>query len=242
MRWDDGPRWQSGPPPRTDPRCPGCRGRSLDLRVSWATALRRPGRRRMGSTLGDSTCTVEDAAPDPRRTSRDRLGPLLDVPERYEPKGTLMHGTIRKRGKKWHAVADDGPNPTSTAKVGPDRDWPRRRREGARRRAQAQPPRWDRGGRDAAVRRVPDGSVASDPGGVAAQEHPRCQSTHVGLHVIAALSKRPPDQLSPEDIDLFYAALLRAGRKKHPGEKGGTARPVSQVGAPHAGGAEKSPG
>lgn len=54
------------------------------------------------------------------------------------------------------------------------------------------------------------------------------KSTHdayrrnIELHVIPALGKRQLDQLTPEDIDLLYAALLRSGRKKHPGEKGPT--------------------
>ncbi|MCB1284273.1 MAG: site-specific integrase, partial [Microthrixaceae bacterium] len=43
---------------------------------------------------------------------------------------------------------------------------------------------------------------------------------NIELHVVPALGKRPLDQLSPEDIDVFYAGLLKSGRKKRPGEKG----------------------
>jgi hypothetical protein len=66
-----------------------------------------------GSTFRDSTCTVDHAAPDTRRTSRVWPGPLLDVPERFDPKGTLMRGTIQKKGKKWYAVVYDGVNPAT---------------------------------------------------------------------------------------------------------------------------------
>lgn len=38
--------------------------------------------------------------------------------------------------------------------------------------------------------------------------------------MIPALGRRQLDQLTPEDIDVFYAALLKGGRKKRPGEKG----------------------
>jgi len=61
-----------------------------------------------------------------------------------------------------------------------------------------------------------------------AQEARLRKSTHdayrrnIELHVIPALGKRQLDQLSAEDIDLFYAALLKGGRKKRPGEKGPT--------------------
>ena len=57
---------------------------------------------------------VESAAPDSRRTSRDRRPrSLLDVPIRFDPKGTLMRGTIQKKGKKWYAVVYDGVNPAT---------------------------------------------------------------------------------------------------------------------------------
>lgn len=38
--------------------------------------------------------------------------------------------------------------------------------------------------------------------------------------MIPALGNRQLDPLSPEDIDMFYAALLKGGRKKRPGERG----------------------
>lgn len=44
---------------------------------------------------------------------------------------------------------------------------------------------------------------------------------NIDLHVIPALGGRLLDRLTAEDIDLFYASLLREGRKKKsPGEKG----------------------
>lgn len=44
---------------------------------------------------------------------------------------------------------------------------------------------------------------------------------NIDLHVIPALGERLLDRLTAEDIDLFYASLLREGRKKRsPGEKG----------------------
>src|SRR5207249_1431780 len=58
--------------------------------------------------------TVDGAAPDPCRTSRDRRPPCLpDVHNRIGPKGTLMLGSIQKKGKRWYAVVYDGVNPAT---------------------------------------------------------------------------------------------------------------------------------
>ena len=43
---------------------------------------------------------------------------------------------------------------------------------------------------------------------------------NIELHVVPGLGRRKLDQLTPEDIDIFYATLLKSGRKKRPGEKG----------------------
>lgn len=149
--------------------------------------------------------------------------PLLDVPIRFDPKGTLMRGTIQKKGKKWYAVVYDGVNPATG-------EYRRRWVQAGTRRGDAEKllaelvKRSHR--RETVVsENLTLGKYLTErwlPG----QEARLRKSTHdsyrrnIELLVIPALGKRKLDQLTPEDIDVFYAALLKSGRKKRPGEKG----------------------
>ncbi|HWJ64692.1 MAG TPA: site-specific integrase [Acidimicrobiales bacterium] len=134
-----------------------------------------------------------------------------------------MRGTIQKKGKKWYAVVYDGVNPATG-------EYRRRWVQAGTRRGDAEKVLAD------LVKRSHQGeTVVGEKLTLAEyltdrwlpiQEARLRKSTHVAyrrnveLHVIPALGKRPLDQLSPEDIDMFYAALLKDGRKKRPGEKG----------------------
>jgi len=78
------------------------------------------------------------------------------------------------------------------------------------------------GGAGADPRCIPDDAVAAGPGEPAAPEHLRLVPAQ---HLPArdpCLGTRHLDQLTAIDIEVFYAALLKNGRKtKSPGDKGG---------------------
>jgi integrase len=176
-----------------------------------------------GSTFRDSTCTVDHAAPDTRRTSRVWPGPLLDVPERFDPKGTLMRGTIQKKGKKWYAVVYDGVNPATG-------EYRRRWVQAGTRRGDAEKLLADlvkraHRGETVVSEKLTLGEYLTERWLPIQEARLRKSSfdayrRNVELHVVPGLGKRQLDQLTPEDIDMFYAALLKSGRKKRPGEKG----------------------
>lgn len=178
---------------------------------------------RRGSTFGAATCTVNRAAPGSRRTSRVWPRRLLDVPKRFEPKGTLMRGTIQKKGKKWYAVIYDGVNPATG-------EYRRRWVQAGTRRGDAEKllaelvKRAHRG-ETVVSEKLTLGQYLTERW-LPVQEARLRKSSYesyrrnIELHVVPALGKRPLDQLSPEDIDVFYAVLLKSGRKKRPGEKG----------------------
>jgi integrase len=169
---------------------------------------------------------VEKAAPDPRRTSRDhRPRPLLDVPIRFDPKGTLMRGSIQKKGKKWYAVIYDGVNPATGLYR---RRWVQAgTRRGDAEKLLAELVKRSHQGETVVSEKLTLGEYLTERW-LPVQEARLRRSTYdsyrrnIELHVIPALGRRQLDQLRPEDIDVFYAALLKGGRKKRPGEKGPT--------------------
>ena len=134
-----------------------------------------------------------------------------------------MRGTVQKKGKKWYAVIYDGVNPATG-------NYRRRWVQAGTRRGDAEKLLAD------LVKRAHRGeTVVSEKLTLEqylrdrwlpiqeARVRPSTFSSYrrnIELHVVPALGKRPLDQLSPEDIDVFYAGLLKSGRKKRPGEKG----------------------
>lgn len=134
-----------------------------------------------------------------------------------------MRGTIQKKGKKWYAVVYDGVNP---ATGGYRRRWVQAgtRRSDAEKLLAELVKRAHRG--ETVVSEKLTLSRYLTERWLPIQEARLRQSTYesyrrnIELHVIPGLGKRPLDQLTPEDIDMFYAALLKSGRKKRPGEKG----------------------
>jgi integrase len=134
-----------------------------------------------------------------------------------------MRGTVQKKGKKWYAVIYDGVIPATG-------NYRRRWVQAGARRADAEKLLAE------LVKRAHRGeTVVSEKltleqylrdRWLPIQESRVRPSTfsayrrNIELHVVPALGKRPLDQLSPEDVDLFYAGLLKNGRKKRPGEKG----------------------
>jgi integrase len=134
-----------------------------------------------------------------------------------------MRGTIQKKGNKWYAVVYDGVNPATG-------NYRRRWVQAGTRRSDAEKLLAE------LVKRAHRGeTVVSEKltlgeylieRWLPIQETRLRKSTYesyrrnVELHVVPGLGRRKLDQLTPEDIDLFYAALLKNGRKKRPGEKG----------------------
>ncbi len=136
-----------------------------------------------------------------------------------------MRGTIQKKGKKWYAVVYDGVNPATGQYR---RRWVQAgTRRGDAEKLLAELVKRSHGGETVVSERITLGDYLTGRW-LPVQEARLRKSTHdayrrnIELHVIPALGKRQLDQLTPEDIDLFYAALLKSGRKKRPGEKGPT--------------------
>ena len=134
-----------------------------------------------------------------------------------------MRGTIQKKGKKWYAVIYDGVNP-STGQY--RRHWVQAgTRRGDAEKLLAELVKRSHRGETVVSEKLTLGQYLTERW-LPVQEARLRRSTHdayrrnIELHVIPALGKRQLDQLTPDDIDLFYAALLKGGRKKRPGEKG----------------------
>ena len=134
-----------------------------------------------------------------------------------------MRGTVQKKGKKWYAVIYDGVNPATG-------EYRRRWVQAGTRRGEAEKLLVE------LVKRAHRGEAVVSEKLTLEQylvdrwlpiQEARLRASsfdsyrrNIELHVIPALGKRPLDRLSPEDIDVFYAALLKGGRKKRSGEKG----------------------
>ena len=134
-----------------------------------------------------------------------------------------MRGTIQKKGKKWYAVIYDGVNPATGQYR---RRWIQAgTRRGDAEKLLAELVKRSHRGETVVSEKLTLGQYLTDRWLPVQQARLR-KSTHdayrrnIELHVIPALGKRPLDQLTPEDIEVFYAALLKGGRKKRPGEKG----------------------
>ena len=135
-----------------------------------------------------------------------------------------MRGSIQKKGKRWYAVIYDGVNPATG-------QYRRRWVSAGTRRGDAEKLLAE------LVKRSHQGeTVVSEKLTLGAylttrwlpiQESRLRPSTYdsyrrnIDLHVIPALGSRQLDQLTADDIDVFYAALLKNGRKtKNPGDEG----------------------
>jgi len=134
-----------------------------------------------------------------------------------------MRGTIQRKGKKWYAIVYDGVNPATG-------EYRRRWVQAGTRRGDAEKllaelVKRSHRGETVVSEKLTLGQYLKERW-LPVQEARLRTSTHdayrrnIELHVIPALGKRQLDQLTPEDIDVFYAALLKGGRKKRPGEKG----------------------
>jgi integrase len=133
-----------------------------------------------------------------------------------------MRGTIQKKGNKWYAVVYDGVNPATG-------NYRRRWVQAGTRRSDAEKllaelvKRAHRG-ETVVSEKLTLGQYLTERW-LPIQETRLRKSTYesyrrnIELHVVPGLGRRKLDQLTPEDIDLFYAALLKNGRKKRPGEK-----------------------
>jgi len=135
-----------------------------------------------------------------------------------------MRGSIQKKGKKWYAVVYDGVNP-ETGKY--RRRWvPAGTRRGDAEKILAELVKRSHRGETVVCEKLTLGEYLTERW-LPVQEARLRKSTYdsyqrnIDLHVIPALGKRPLDKLTADDIDVFYAALLKNGRKKKsPGERG----------------------
>jgi integrase len=134
-----------------------------------------------------------------------------------------MRGTIQKKGKKWYAVVYDGVNPATG-------EYRRRWVQAGTRRGDAEKllaelvKRAHRG-ETVVSEKLTLGQYLTERWLPVQEARLRKSSfesyrRNIELHVVPGLGRRPLDQLTPEDIDVFYAALLKGGRRKRPGEKG----------------------
>jgi integrase len=136
----------------------------------------------------------------------------------------LMRGTIAKKGKRWYAVVNDGVDPAT----GKDR---RRWVSAGTRRDDA-----ERVLADLIQRKYEGEPVVTHKGTfgeylterwLPIQESQVRASTYdsyrrnIALHVMPNLGRRPLDKLTADDLDLLYAQLLKAGRKKVGGTSAG---------------------
>ena len=134
-----------------------------------------------------------------------------------------MRGSIQKKGKKWYAVIYDGVNPATGHYR---RRWVQAgTRRGDAEKLLAELVKRSHQGETVVSEKLTLGEYLTERW-LPVQEARLRRSTYdsyrrnIELHVIPALGRRQLDQLRPEDIDVFYAALLKGGRKKRPGEKG----------------------
>lgn len=128
-----------------------------------------------------------------------------------------MRGSIQKKGKKWYAVVYDGVNPATG-------QYRRRWVQAGTRRSDAEKllaelVKRSHQGETVVSEKLTLGRYLTERW-LPVQEARLRKSTHdayrrnIELHVIPALGQRQLDQLSAEDIDVFYAALLKSGSKR----------------------------
>jgi integrase len=136
-----------------------------------------------------------------------------------------MRGSIQKKGKKWYAVIYDGVNPATGQYR---RRWGQAgTRRGDAEKLLAELVKRSHQGETVVSEKLTLGRYLTERW-LPVQEARLRRSTYdsyrrnIELHVIPALGRRQLDQLRPEDIGVFYAALLKSGRKQRPGESGGT--------------------
>ena len=129
----------------------------------------------------------------------------------------MMRGSIQKKGKKWYAVIYDGVDP-GTGKY--RRRWVQAgTRRGDAETLLAELVKRAHQGETVVAEKMTLGEYLTERW-LPVQEARLRASTYdsyrrnIDLHVIPALGQRRPDQLTADDIDLFYAALLKHGRKK----------------------------
>jgi integrase len=134
-----------------------------------------------------------------------------------------MRGSIQKKGKQWYAVVYDGVNPATGQYR---RRWVAAgTRRGDAEKLLAELVKRSHQGETVVSEKLTLGAYLTTRW-LPIQESRLRPSTYdsyrrnIDLHVIPALGSRQLDQLTADDIDVFYAALLKGGRKNRPGEKG----------------------
>ena len=138
-----------------------------------------------------------------------------------------MRGSLQKKGDKWYAVVYDGVNP-ATGKY--RRRWVQAgTRRGDAEKLLAELVKRAHAGETVVAEKLTLGDYLLERW-LPVQESRLRRSTYdayrrnIELHVIPALGRRKLDQLTPDDIDLFYAALLKNGSKKRSSSRAGTGK------------------
>jgi integrase len=139
----------------------------------------------------------------------------------------MMRGSLQKKGDKWYAVVYDGVNP-ATGKY--RRRWVQAgTRRGDAEKLLAELVKRAHAGETVVAEKLTLGDYLLERW-LPVQESRLRRSTYdayrrnIELHVIPALGRRKLDQLTPDDIDLFYAALLKNGSKKRSSSRAGTGK------------------
>ena len=128
-----------------------------------------------------------------------------------------MRGYVTKKGKKYYVVIYDGIDPATGKEK---RRWVAagNRRDDADKLVteltKREPPWRDGGEREADAGPVPDDAVAARPGEPAAGEHVRLLQAQHRPARHPGPGERLLDRLTAEDIDLFYAPLLKDGTQE----------------------------
>ena len=152
---------------------------------------------------------------------------LAGVPDRIDPKGTLMRGSVQKKGNRWYAVVYDGVNP-ATGKY--RRRWVSAgTRRGDAEKLLAELVNRSHRGETVVSEKVTLGDYLCTRWLPVQRARLRTSTFEsyrrsIELHVIPALGGRPLDKLTVEDIDVFYAGLLLNGDKRRRPDDGGEPR------------------
>lgn len=152
---------------------------------------------------------------------------LAGVPDRIDPKGTLMRGSVQKKGNRWCAVVYDGVNP-ATGKY--RRRWVSAgTRRGDAEKVLAELVNRSHRGETVVSEKVTLGDYLCTRWLPVQRARLRTSTFEsyrrsIELHVIPALGGRPLDKLTVEDIDVFYAGLLLNGDKRRRPDDGGEPR------------------
>jgi len=140
-----------------------------------------------------------------------------------------MRGGIHKKGNKYYAVLYDGIDPGTGRKR---RSWiPAGTRRSDAEKVLAAEIKRRHDGEPIPTEKLTVGQYLTDRWLPIQKSRVRASTfdsyrRNIDLHVLPAIGRRPLEKLTADDLDLFYATLLTAGRKKPVGTSGKSGQPV----------------